>query len=138
MECKQNFGEQFLQKAQLHTSGYLSFRCLVLREKELKKNKDRLAIIRNATPHRLIIHPNETLNIQGYMDKEIDYHPTVAITQKYKESSLPDYIDVTPSVNYNYGKNKEVTISISNLSSNSVTIAPKAILCELQPVTVDE
>ena len=138
-ECKDNFGEQFLQKAKLHTPWYLSFRCLVVREKELKRNKNRLAVIRNASAEKIIVHPNESIHIRGYTDKEIDYHPTSAMIQETEDSSLPSDIDITPGmVHYVYGNNKEVIINISNLTTNSVTIAPKAILCELQLVTIDE
>lgn len=45
--CKELHGEQYLQKAPLTTSWYLALRCITLREKEPKKNKDRLAIIRS-------------------------------------------------------------------------------------------
>ena len=47
-ECQQNFGLQFLQKAILFTLWYLSFRCLVVREKELKRNKNKIAKVRSA------------------------------------------------------------------------------------------
>ena len=39
-ECRQNFGEQYLQKADLHTPWYLFFRCLTLREKEFKEKQE--------------------------------------------------------------------------------------------------
>jgi len=47
------FGSQFLQKAKLQVPWYLSFRSLVLTEKELKKNNDRIAIVRSARPYRI-------------------------------------------------------------------------------------
>lgn len=34
--------------------------------------------------------------------------------------------------------NKEVIINLSNLTTNTVTVSPSAILCELHPVSVDE
>jgi hypothetical protein len=86
-ECRNNFGEQFLQKAGLHTSWYLSFRCLALREKELKKNKNRLAVIRNASTEKIIINPNESIHVKGYTDKELDYSPSTAIIQESTESN---------------------------------------------------
>ena len=33
-DCKNKFGEQYLQKANLHTPWFLSFRCIALRENE--------------------------------------------------------------------------------------------------------
>ena len=47
-DCKVNFGDQFLQRAQLHTPWYLCFRTLVIRDKELKKNKNIIAVVRSA------------------------------------------------------------------------------------------
>lgn len=41
-------------------------------------------------------------------------------------------------IRYSYKENSEVNINLSNLTTNSITISPKAILCEVQPVTVDE
>lgn len=138
-DCKSQHGEQYLQTANLQTPWYLSMRCIAIRERELRKNKNRLAIIRSAENSKLSIGPNQSVSIKGYLDKELEYNPTCAIIQEAKDSSLPEYIDVTPGVmQYNYKKNKEVYVTLSNLTTNSVTISPKAILCEVQPVCVDE
>lgn len=137
--CKQNFGELFLQKASLFTPWYLAFRCITVRNQEVKRNKDKIAIIRSAEPSQIILGPNQTKNIRGVIDKELNYHPTCAIIQETDESNLPNCIDITPSVVYfQYRKNKEITVNVSNLTTNTVAITPKAILAELQPVNVDE
>ena len=79
------------------------------------------------------------MNIKGYLDKELEYNSACAIIQECKDSSLPDFIDITPTViQYKYKANGEVDVNCSNLTTNSITISPKAILCEVQPVTVDE
>jgi hypothetical protein len=57
-ECKQNFGDQYLQRANLYTQWYLSFRCISMREKELKKHKNRIAIIKSAETKNIILGPN--------------------------------------------------------------------------------
>ena len=138
-DCENNYGQQYLQKARLNTPFYLAFRCLTIREKELRRNKDKLAIVRCAETSRIRIGPNEKRDVIGYTDREIDHSPTCAILQETKESNLPDYVDITPVVvQYDYKKNREVTVNISNLTTNTITISPKAILCEIQPVVIDE
>ena len=139
LDCKTLHGDRYLQKAQLQTPWYLSLRCLTIRQRELKRNKNRLAIIRCAETTRITIGPNQSVNIKGYLDKELEYNSTCAIIQECQDSSLPDFIDITPTViQYRYKANGEVDVNCSNLTTNSITISPKAILCEVQPVTVDE
>ena len=41
-------------------------------------------------------------------------------------------------INYDHGKNHTVTVNLSNLTTSPVTIQPKAIICELQQVTIAE
>ena len=138
-DCKNNFGDTYLQKANLHTPWKLAFRCLAIRERELKKNKNRIAIVRSAEPTQIIIGPNQSIDVRGYTDKEMNYCDTNAMLQESEESSLPNIVDVTPSViNYRYRNNGEVRVNISNVTTQSIIIAPKAILCEVQPVTIDE
>ena len=137
-ECRQNFGEQYLQKADLHTPWYLSFRCLTLREKEIKKNKNRIAIVRSAEKQKIILGPNElkkyyrpnrsTLRLQKH-----------AIFHESEYASLPHYADIARSLlNLDSGKRNTLTVNISNLTMNTIVISPKSILCELQPVSIEE
>ena len=44
--CKEQHGEKSLQCASLQILWFLAFRCMVLRETELKNNNDRLAVLR--------------------------------------------------------------------------------------------
>lgn len=62
-DCKIRHGDQYLQKANFQTPWYLSLRCLSIRVKELKKNKNRLAIIRCAETTRVTIGPNQSINV---------------------------------------------------------------------------
>ncbi|XP_060603469.1 uncharacterized protein LOC132756415 [Ruditapes philippinarum] len=130
-----NFGDKFLQEADLHTTWYLSFRCLVIRERELKRNKNRLAVLRSAMSGKVTIRPNESVHITCYTDKELEFQPTTAFIQECEDSSLPSYLDITPAVtHYELGKNKSFTVNFSNLTMNTCTISPRAIICELQSV----
>jgi len=137
--CKEQHGEQFLQKANLHTPWYIAFRCITIREKELRRNKDRIAKVRNAECHSIRIGPNQSRTIRCCTDKEIDHQPTSAIITETTDSALPDFIDITPTViHYEKSSKSEVLVNVTNLTTNTVNIAPKAIIAELQPVKIDE
>ena len=122
----------------MKTPWYLAFRCISLRTKELKKNKDRLAVVRSAHKSNIILGPNETINVVGYTDKEVNHEQTCAMIHETEESNLPSYIDITPTmIIYNNKRNSEVVVNVSNLTTNTVVIPTKAILCEFQPVIID-
>lgn len=136
-EYRQNFGPKFLQKAKLHTPRYVSFRSMVFIERKMKKTEDRIAIIRSAAQQRIVLHPNETLDLPAYADKQVRYPTTASLLQESEEANIPDYLDVSPGVvNYCYGQRNEYRVTLSNLSTNTVCIEPRAVICELQPVKV--
>ena len=62
-----------------------------------------------------------------------------------EDSILPSDFDITPAViTYNYGNNGLVDgnnglvdVQISNVTTSTFNIPPRAIICELQPVAVD-
>lgn len=138
-DCKQKVGVQFLQTAELHTPWYLSFRAISVRERELIRNKDRVAVVKCASQQKITINPNQSVEIEGYTDKELNYPGTTAILQESELSQIPSSLDVTPTVIiYSDIKNATVKVTLSNLSTQPVTIQPKSILCEVQPVTVAE
>ena len=138
-DCKNNFGEQFLQQAKLNTPWYLSFRTITIRERELRKNNNMLAIIRCAANRKIVINPNQSIDIAGYTDKEMNCPSTTAVIQETEDSHLPSSIDLTPAVvQYTYRKNTEIKVNLSNLTTNPIVIQPRTILCELQQVTVTD
>ena len=95
-------------------------------------------MIRSATTQSITLQPNKTTEIFGYTDKEINFQQSTAIIQESSESQLPPCIEVTPAcILYNNKKRQEVKISLSNLSTSPVTISPRSILCEIQPVVVE-
>ena len=57
-DVKQRFGVRFLQEAELFTPWYLTFRCLLLREKELHKRSYKLAVIKCAEKKSIRVPPN--------------------------------------------------------------------------------
>ena len=136
---KKTPGDQFLQRASLHTPWYLGFRAITIRDKELKKNNNKLAIVRSAATHKITIEPKHTVEIDGYTDKELPYPDTIAIIQETDEGQIPSRIDVTPTViQYQYKRNCPVKISLSNITTSPVTIQPRSIICEIQPVSIEE
>ena len=138
-DCRKNDGKNFLQKSNLFTPWYLTFRCMVIRERELRRNNNRIAIVKCAEIGKRILGPNQSINVKAYVDKGMEYQPTNCIVQETKDSSLPDFVDVTPGlIQYKYGQNEELMVNISNLTTDTVIIQPKSIICELQPVSVDE
>lgn len=137
-KCKGDVGDNFLQKAALHTPWYLAFRCMTLRQKELKRNKNKLAVIRSAEMGNITIPANSTVTIEGITSKELDYHPTCAMLVPSEESIVPSDFDITPAViQYTYGNNGIIAVQITNVTTSTFTIPPRTVLCELQPVLVD-
>jgi hypothetical protein len=138
-KCKQEHGDRFLQTAQLHTPWYLAFRCITLRDKQLKRNKNRLGIVRSAEPETILIKPNASITIKGYIDKELDYKQTFAMTETTECSVLPADIDISPLLfTYQPRNNRLIDIHVSNVTLRTVPVSPKAILCEIQPVQLEE
>ena len=53
-----------------------------MRERELKRNKNRIAVIRSAETTIVPIGPNQPVSVKGYLDKELEYNTTCAIIKK--------------------------------------------------------
>ena len=133
---KNEHGERFLQISNLTTPWYLSFRCILLRERELQKNNNRIGLIRTDGTKSITITPNTSITVNGYVDKEIPYQNTLAIVQSTTLAKDSDY-DIEPSlIQYHHKQNGPVTVRISNVTTKTINIPPKAIICELQPVSV--
>jgi len=90
--CKATCGTRFLQTAKLHSPWYLSFRTIVTREKNLQRNKSKLAVVRCAVLEKIQLKPNETRNIKAYAEKCLEYPDTVAIVHETDDTSLPEFV----------------------------------------------
>ncbi|VDI50633.1 Hypothetical predicted protein, partial [Mytilus galloprovincialis] len=137
--CKEKVGEKYLQDSALFTPWYLVFRCMTIREKTLKKKKDnRLAIVRCAEQQRILIRPNTSVSIKGYLNQETEYQPTGAVLEATQKSVLTDDLDIAPTViTYNFKDTGIIKVNVSNITTRTVSVPPNAILCELQPVVVE-
>nr|KAG5685189.1 hypothetical protein BaRGS_019900 [Batillaria attramentaria] len=79
--------------------------------------------------------PNEKTVVRGYIDRPSNYHATCALIQPHARSS-PD-LDVSPTLfEFKYNGTGPVDVNIANLTTHTVTISPKSILAEVQPVTI--
>ena len=137
--CQDKHGERFLQEANLRTPWYLAFRCMLLQERQLAKKKFRLGVIKCASSQRIIFPANTEVIIPGFIDNALPYHPTCAVLQATETSSVPTDLDISPSlVAYEYGSKQIIDVPISNITTRTVVIQPRAILCEIQPVTIEE
>ena len=110
----------------------------MIRERELKKSKNRLAIIRSAELNTITIPANSSVTIKGVASKEIEYQPTCAMMVETYDSVIPNDFDITPAViTYHYGDDGLIDVQITNVTTSTFNIPPRSILCELQPVSVD-
>ena len=136
---KNNYGNKFLQDAKLYTPWYLAFRGMTLREKELTRNHHRLGIVKSAETQSIVIPPNSSVTVSGYVDKALPYQPTTAVLQATANSMIPSDLDIVPAlVDYRYPANHLIRVDIDNITTRTVRIQPRAILCELHPVVIEE
>lgn len=128
-------GVRCLQIISQHSAWHQTLRCVAIREKQLTRCNNRIAVVRCAVVQRIIVKPNDKVTIRGYIDKRLPYQQTCAIMQPHPQASLD--LDIDPSLlSYNHNNTDTVEVTLSNLSTNTVRLDPKTILCELQPVVI--
>jgi transposase InsO family protein len=136
--CQQQYGDRFLQVADLFTPWYLAFRCMVLRDRQLSKTNYRLGIVKCAEQKAIVVPPNSQVVVAGYVTRDVQYPATCALLQPTQQAGIPDDVDISPSlISYEYGKNGLVDVHLSNVTTRTVVIQPRAVLCEVQPVTIE-
>ena len=77
-------GERFLHTSKLTTPWYSSLRCILLRDKELNRKNNKLAIVKYSGRKSVTMPLNSNITLSGYMDKQLPYHTTssmVSITE---------------------------------------------------------
>jgi hypothetical protein len=115
----------------------MALRCLTLRERNLRRQQNKLAVIKSAEKKTILIQPNSEVVISGYMDRKLPYYSVCALTQPTKQSSIPLDLDITPTVvSYTYHNHETTDVHITNISTRTVSVSPHSILCELQPVHI--
>lgn len=138
-QTKEHYGQRFLQDGRLTTPTYLSFRCIHLRERELARHHYRLAVVKSAETTPITIRPNSEVIIHGRPEKKLNCPPVCALINSTPGSSIPNDIDIIPSVvSYSYGSTERIKIRVSNVSTRTVTVQPRSLLCELQMVGIED
>jgi hypothetical protein len=84
----------------------------------------------------ITITPNTSITVNGYVDKDIPYQHTPAIVQSTTLVKDSDYDIELSLIQYHYTQNGQVIVRISNVTTKTINIHPKAIICELRPVSV--
>lgn len=132
-------GDRYMQTTKLHEPWFWTFRGLATREKELVKNKYRLAVIKSAERNPINIQPNSEVTIEGYADKMFLYKQTMPIIQTPDKSANPADLDIIPNlVEDNHKKGEKVWVTVSNMTSRTVKVSPRAFIAEIQPVTLED
>lgn len=61
------------------------------------------------------------------------YQSTIAVLQATSRSVIPSDLDIVPSLtDYCYPANQVIKVDIDNITTRTVQVPPKSILCELQ------
>ncbi|KAH3865583.1 hypothetical protein DPMN_028624 [Dreissena polymorpha] len=84
-----------------------------------------------------MVRPNQSVYIRCITDRELSYQPTSALVQETGESQLPKCAEITPAIVQYTGKKQEIVVNVSNTTNNVLQISPKAIVGELQLVTLE-
>lgn len=138
-DCSRDYGARYAQHGKLATPWFLAFRCLSLRNRDLARNKNVIALVKNAASVNYILKPNTTVTMKGFVDQKVPYPITCAVIQPSARSTLSGDIDVTPAViSCDASCRDTVDVHLSNITTHTFVIPPGAILCEIQPATVQE
>lgn len=112
---------------------------MTLQEKQLERQSNRLAFVKSAECRPVVIRPNTEVTVQGYLDKALPYPVICALTSPTRTSTVTDDVDIVPSIiPYNYLDKEFVQIHLSNVSTRTVIVQSKSILCELQLVDIED
>ena len=138
-ECKVVHGARFLQKADLFTPWYLAYRCLSICAKELSRNGGKLGLVKSAEYKSIAIPANSSVTIKGQLHRGVPYRQVCALLQPTLTSAIPGDLDIAPTlVNYDYTRPDEIEVLVSNVTTQTAIIRPRDIMCELQPVTIED
>jgi hypothetical protein len=103
----------------------------------LAKRNFCLGVLKSAESHDIIVESNSNVILRTFVDKEVPYHSTCALLQNSARSTVNEDLDISPGmVTYNYMRNGLIEVHVSNVTARTISIPPRAILCELQPVSV--
>lgn len=112
---------------------------MLLRERELERHQNRIAVLRSAESVPITIRPNTEIVINGQLDRKLSFPQVCALIQPTHGSAIPADMDIVPSiVSYNHQSRDIIKAYICNVSTRTATIQPRTLLCELQPVAIED
>lgn len=135
--CKREHGIQFIQRANLSTPWRLAFKCMSMQEQRDRRAGGCLELIKCASRETMKILPNQTMTVPGFVCDAV-VSDCWSLFQSTDRTTLPDGVEVTPAVIHNKGKPEVLYLEISNPTGGTVVIQPRALLCELQQVSIEE
>lgn len=95
--------------------------------------------MKSAERDPIIIPPNSEVTTEGYTDKMLPYNQTMALIQTTEKSVIPSDVDIIPHlVEYKQQQREPVMVTVSNVTTRTVTVPPRAIIAEIQPVTLED
>ena len=110
-----------------------AFRTIKVQDNSLRRQNYSLGVVKSTSEVR--IRSNCSLIVNGIVDNKLTYRNCLISTNSCSWSVLPEDVELTPIVSY-YDQNSkiELPIRVSNLSSRTIVIPERAVLCEIQPV----
>ena len=110
-----------------------AFRTIKVQDNSLRRQNYSLGVVKSTSQVR--IRSNCSLIVNGVVDNKLTYRNCLISTNSCSRSVLPEDVELTPIVSY-YDQNSkmELPIRVSNLSSRTIVIPERAVLCEIQPV----
>jgi transposase InsO family protein len=137
-EIKQH-GVRWLQKTATKGPWQLAYRCLNFQDKQLDRRNGQLCLVRNAEERPVVLYPNMAVNILGEVDNRLPYSKCLAMSQPCSESMISKDMEVTPALyTYDHKGDGKILIALSNPTTQTLVIQPRAKLCELHHVIKDQ
>lgn len=130
-------GAQFLQNRSLPTSWWLSFRCLSIVQRKLIKAGGTLATVRCTSLRHMVIPRNGKITLEGGLCDPKSHAPMSAMIHPTKKTILPEGVELTPAV-VRYSPDESVLVELANLTDRPIVVPPRAVLCELQHVDIED
>ena len=121
-------------KAYLPTAWSVAKRCITVQDQHIRRHNGEIGIVKVNSRNHITLQSNETVTITGKV-KTAHCGRQVAMVSPLKNSVLPEGVEVCPSLVKTGG---DVPIVLSNLSLQTVILAPSATICQLQEVHVED
>ncbi len=135
--CQKDKGKKYLQKIAQSTPWWLTFRCLSVQDRAVNKAKGRLGLVKCASARTVTIPANRTAVVPGFLSDSVQCSSTYAMLDYTAKTVLPSGAEITPLVmRYSSQPDTEIQVEILNPTSSAITIAPSALLCEVQQVDI--